>query len=29
VLRDGAYKDIGALLEWIRTRPISTPIMCW
>src|SRR3989441_1071214 len=21
VLRDGAYKDIGALLEWIRTRP--------
>ena len=20
-LRDGAYKDIGALLEWIRTRP--------
>jgi dipeptidyl aminopeptidase/acylaminoacyl peptidase len=21
VLRDGAYKDIGALLQWIRTRP--------
>ena len=25
VLRDGAYKDIGALLEWIRTRPDLDP----
>jgi dipeptidyl aminopeptidase/acylaminoacyl peptidase len=24
-LRDGAYKDIGALLEWLRTRPDLDP----
>ena len=25
VLREGAYKDIGALLDWIRTRPDLDP----
>jgi dipeptidyl aminopeptidase/acylaminoacyl peptidase len=25
VLREGAYRDIGALLEWIRTRPDLDP----